>query len=177
MRQVVLYELLSLDGVAESPDAFILHFDEVMNENLRRVIDDQDTVILGRRSYDEWAEFWPDSDIEPFSSFINAVEKFVVTSETPERTWQNSTVVNGSPEDLVRSLRELPGRDIGVHASITLSRALLQANLVDELRLVVAPALMGTGRRLFDETGIGRFEITRTEVSPTGYLLVDLRLI
>ena len=83
MRKVVAYELLSLDGVAEQPDEFITDFDDVMRENLGRVIATQDAVLLGRRTYDDWAAFWPTSDIEPFASFINGVEKFVVTSTTP----------------------------------------------------------------------------------------------
>ena len=85
MRKVVAYELLSLDGVAEHPDEFVTDFDDAMDENLDRVIATQDAVLLGRRTYDDWAEFWPTSDIEPFAGFINGVEKFVVTSTTPER--------------------------------------------------------------------------------------------
>jgi dihydrofolate reductase len=80
MRKVVAYELLSLDGVAEHPREFITEFDEAMSENLGRVIASQDAVLLGRRTYDDWASFWPSSAIEPFSSFINPVQKFVVTS-------------------------------------------------------------------------------------------------
>src|SRR5271170_3723380 len=79
VRKVVAYELLSLDGVAEHPDEFITEFDDAMRENLGRVIATQDAVFLGRRTYDDWARFWPTSDIEPFSSFINGVEKFVLT--------------------------------------------------------------------------------------------------
>ena len=71
MRKVVAYEFLSLDGVAESPDEFVTDFDDVMEENLDRVIATQDAVLLGRRTYDEWAVYWPKSDIEPFASFIN----------------------------------------------------------------------------------------------------------
>ena len=84
VRKVVAYELLSLDGVAEQPDEFITDFDDVMQENLARVIAGQDAVLLGRRTYDDWAEFWPTSAIEPFASFINRVDKFVVTSTTPK---------------------------------------------------------------------------------------------
>src|SRR4030088_1778932 len=69
MRKVVVYELLSLDGVAEQPREFVTDFDAVMGENLGRVIATQDAVILGRRTYDDWAGFWPTSDIEPFASF------------------------------------------------------------------------------------------------------------
>ena len=80
MRKVIAYELLSLDGVAEDPDQFFTDFDDVMGENLERVIASQDAVLLGHRTYEEWAAFWPSSDIEPFASFINGVEKFVATT-------------------------------------------------------------------------------------------------
>jgi hypothetical protein len=76
MRKVVLYELLSLDGVAERPINFFLDFDDAMRENLQRLIADQDVVLLGRRTYDDWAEDWPGSDMEPFASFINKVRKY-----------------------------------------------------------------------------------------------------
>jgi dihydrofolate reductase len=59
VRKVVAYELLSLDGVAEQPDEFITEFDDAMRDNLDRVIGTQDAVLLGRRTYDDWAEFWP----------------------------------------------------------------------------------------------------------------------
>ena len=80
MRKVVLYELLSLDGVAEDPDKFVIDWDEAMDANLAAVIATQDAVILGRRSYDQWSEFWPGSEIEPFATFINGVEKYVASS-------------------------------------------------------------------------------------------------
>ena len=80
MRKVVVYELLSLDGVAEDPDGFFADWDDAMEANLAAVIAAQDAVILGRRSYDEWAEFWPGSEIEPFATFINGVSKYVATS-------------------------------------------------------------------------------------------------
>jgi dihydrofolate reductase len=95
MRKVVAYEPLSLDGVAEQPDGFVTEFDEVMRENLGRVIATQDAVLLGRRTYDDWAEFWPTSGYEPFASFINGVDKFVVTATTSGLAWANTTVVDG----------------------------------------------------------------------------------
>ena len=68
MRKVVLYELLSLDGVAERPDEFVLDFDPVMQENLGRVVSSQDAVVLGRRTFDDWAEYWPTGDNEVISA-------------------------------------------------------------------------------------------------------------
>ena len=177
MRKVVAYELMSLDGVAEKPDGFFYDFDEAMVANLGAVIATQDAVILGRRSYEEWAEFWPGSDIEPFATFINGVAKYVATSTPLDRTWANTTVVDGELVGFVRDLRHQPGADIGVHASISVAQALLAAGLVDELRLVIAPAIAGSGRRLLDGLPASRLESIRSTTSPAGYLLADYRVI
>jgi dihydrofolate reductase len=178
MRKVVLYYLQSLDGVAESPRDFIFDWDEVMNENLRRVIADQDEVLLGRRIYDEWSEYWTGAgrDVEPFASFINTVHKSVLSSTISERSWTNTTFVARPLDQLIEELREQPGGDIGVHGSISLAQSLLKRQLVDEVRLVIAPTLVGHGRRLFDGPSRIRLDLTRSVTSPTGYQLVDLRV-
>ena len=176
MRKVVAYELLSLDGVAEHPDEFVTEFDEVMRENLGRVIATQDAVLLGRRTYDEWAEFWPTSEYEPFASFINGVDKFVVTATTPGLAWANTTVVDGSLPEFITELKQRSGGDIGVHGSIALTQSLLEGGLVDELRLVIAPAVQMRGRKLFDRGLSGRLTLIRHVASPSGYLLLDFQL-
>ena len=135
MRKVVLYELLSLDGVAEDPDKFVIDWDAAMDANLATVIATQDAVILGRRSYDEWSEFWPGSEIEPFATFINGVAKYVAVAQ-----------------------------------------ALLAADAIDEVRLVVAPAIAGRGRRLLDGLPPSRLELLRSATSPRGCLLADYRI-
>jgi dihydrofolate reductase len=171
MRKVVVYELLSLDGVAEAPDAFIPDWDEAMDANLGTIIAGQDAVILGRRSYDEWSGFWRTSDIEPFATFINGVQKHVATSSPLASEWANSTRIDGDLAAFVEELRNQPGGDIGVHASISVARSLIAAGLVDELRVVVAPAIAGEGQRLLDGVPASRLELVSTETSPTGYLL------
>jgi len=175
MRKIVVYELLSLDGVAEEPDRFFADWDDVMDANLTEVIDTQDAVLLGRRSYNGWSGFWPESDIEPFATFINGVTKFVVTSTPLDRDWTNAQVVDGDLIEFVRKLQDQPGGDIGVHASISVAQALLAAGLVDELKLVVAPAFAGSGRRLLDGLPAQRLETIRSVTSPSGHLLVDYR--
>ena len=176
MRNVVAYELLSLNGVAEQPDEFITEFDNTMRENLRRVIATQDTVLLGRRTYDEWARFWPASDIEPFATFINGVEKFVVTSTPPDDAWANATVVEGGLVDFITGLKQRSGGEIGVHGSIELTQSLLEQGLVDDLRLVIAPALHMRGRKLFDRGLSRRLTLTRNVTSPSGHLLLDFQV-
>ncbi len=176
MRKVVAYELLSLDGVAEQPDEFVTEFDEVMRDNLGRVIATQDAVLLGRRTYDDWAEFWPTSEYEPFASFINGVDKFVVTATTPGLAWANTTCVDGGLPEFIAQLRQRSGGDIGVHGSIALTQSLLEGGLVDELRLVIAPVVHMHGRKLFDRGLSRRLTLIRHVVSPSGSLLLDFRL-
>jgi len=177
VRKVVVYELLSVDGVAENPDAFFADWDDALEANLAGVIGAQDTVVLGRRSYDEWARFCPTSDIEPFASFINAVPKHVATSAPLDGGWPNATQMTGDLVEFVRDLKQQPGGDIGVHASISVAQALLATDVVDELRVVIAPAIAGNGRRLFEGLPAIRLQTVRSELSPTGYLMVDYRLV
>jgi dihydrofolate reductase len=176
MRKVVLYELLSLDGVAENPDKFVIDWDEAMDANLAAVIATQDAVILGRRSYDEWSEFWPGSKIEPFATFINDVAKYVASSAPLGRQWHNATAIEGALVQFVQNLKNSSGGDIGVHASISVAQALLAADAIDEVRLVVAPAIAGCGRRLLDGLPPIRLESVRSVTSPRGYLLADYRI-
>ncbi len=176
MRKVVLYELLSLDGVAEKPDGFFADWDDAMEANLGEVIGTQDSVILGRRSYREWADYWPTSDNEPFATFINGVEKFVATSTPLDKPWPNATVVDSDLGEFVRSLKNRTGGDIGVHASISVAQALLSAGVVDELRVVIAPVVTGSGRRLLDGVPTTRLECVRSTTSPSGYLMVQYRV-
>ena len=176
MRKVVAYELMSLDGVAESPETF-MSWDDAMDANLADVISTQDTVILGRLMYDEWARYWPPSDIEPFASFINSVQKFIATSTPLDGGWDNASAIEGDLADFVRTLKTRPGRDIGVHGSITTTQSLLAAGVIDELRLVIAPAVTGTGRRLFDGLAPLTFELQSSATSPTGAVMLAYRVL
>src|SRR3954453_2456310 len=140
-RKVVAAYFLSLDGVAEAANRFITAWDDETDASGVNLIATQEAVILGRRTYDEWAEFWPSSDIQPFASFVNAVPKYVATSTPLDRDWTNSRVIDGGLVDFVRHLKCRPGGDIGVHASISVTRTLLAADVVDELRLVIAQTI------------------------------------
>lgn len=176
MRKVVLFEFLSLDGVAEAPNEFCSEWDEVMDVKGAALIATQDAVILGRRSYDEWSEFWPGSEIEPFASFINEVPKYVATSTPLGQPWQNATAIEDGLIPFVQELKKSSGRDIGVHASISVAQALLAARAIDEVRLTIAPAIVGHGRRLLEGLPAIRLELLQSVTSPSGYLLADYRV-
>lgn len=175
-RKVVLYQLLSLDGVAEEPGDWMPDSGPEVFANLAGTIATQDDVLLGRGTYDYWVGYWPTSEVEPFASFINGARKHVVTSSEPAKGWANSTVVEAPVGGYVEALKHQPGRDIGIHGSIRLARSLLRARLVDELRLVVAPTLAGHGRRLFaDDDTLDRLELVNSERSPDGLLFLHYR--
>lgn len=176
MRKIVVYELLSLDGVAEAPDTFF-GWDDSLDAKLAAEIATQDAVILGRRSYTEWAQFWPSSEIEPFATFINGVKKYVATSTPLDRDWANAMAIDGGLVEFVRDLKQQPGGDIGVHGSISVAQTLLAADVVDEVKLTIGPMIAGRGRRLLDGLPPMQLESIRTEISPTGYLLADYRVI
>src|SRR5205085_2091786 len=99
------------------------------------------------------------------------------TSTPLDRNWANATTFNRGLVEFVRELKQQDGGDVGVHASISVAQALLAAGVVDELRLVIAPKIAGSGRRLLDGLSSIQLEAIRSEISPTGYLLVDYRVI
>ncbi len=169
---------MCLDGVAEDVAGFFTGGDDDEVDAVgAAVIATQDAVILGRRSYDEWAPFWPGSEIEPFATFINSVPKFVATSSPLNHEWANSSAIDGRLVDFVQELKNRPGGDIGVHASISVAQALLAAGVVDELRLVIAQAIAGVGRKLLDGLPPIRLTPIRSSISPTGFLILDYRII
>ncbi|MEU8609293.1 dihydrofolate reductase family protein [Actinoplanes sp. NPDC048791] len=177
MRNVVLYELVSLDGVAEEPGEgnWFIDSDQRLMDNLAEVIARQDTVLLGRRTYEKWAPHWPASTMQPFADFINTTPKILFSSTALHPTWSATTQVTGNAAANVADLKRRAGGDIGIHGSLTLAQALLREHLVDELRLVVSPSLAGGGRRLFDDTGdLQRFSLVSADRSG-GCLLLHYR--
>jgi dihydrofolate reductase len=174
MRNVVLYHLMSLDGIAYEEGDWLADDGPQLVAYLGKVIGTQDDVLLGRGTYDYWAGHWPKSDFEPFASFINGTPKHVVTSSTPAETWTNSTLVGIPLTDYVTAMKQQPGGDIGIHGSIELARSLLSARLIDELRLVVAPAVVGRGRRVFEgEDILQSWKLAEVDRGKNGTLFLD----
>jgi dihydrofolate reductase len=186
VRKVVLYTLMSLDGAVDDPARYFAadprpgqppEFDAVMDENEQRIIAAQDTVLLGRRMYDEWSRFWPTVEQEPFAAFINQVGKCVVTSSPLSTGWSNARAVTGPVHDLVRDLKAAPGGDIGIHGSIRLAQSMLAERLVDEVQLVIGPTFGHPGRRLFPRPDDRRrLELLSARSTPTGSLLLAYRI-
>ena len=161
MGKIVATEYVSLDGVVEAPgggedfehagwtfeidrgeegDRFKL--DETLNS---------EALLLGRVTYDGFAAAWPSMEGE-FADKFNAMPKYVVSSTLENPEWNNSTVLKGDVVEEVSRLRRAPGGDIVVHGSPQLVQTLLEHDLIDELRVMVFPVVLGSGKRLFGET-------------------------
>lgn len=154
MRKVTAGLFTSVDGVVQDPFRFQYDsFDDELGAGMSAFTARTDTVLLGRNSYLEWAEWWPAHPDDGFGRWINPVEKHIAsTTLGDDLAWQNSRRITGDLDDHVRALRQRDGADIAVCGSITVVRHLLFAGLLDELQLMVHPVVAGAGRRLFEPT-------------------------
>src|SRR5215213_2811307 len=157
MRKVVAAEFLSLDGVMESPDKWHFpYFNVEMGQAVGEGFATADAMLMGRVNYEEWAAFWPRQDPEenPMAAQMNSMRKYVV-SETLEEPlgWQNSTLINENVAEETAGLKRGEGGDIVISGSGALVRSLLQYGLLDELKLMIHPVVVGGGKRLFEDGG------------------------
>jgi len=173
MRNVVSALFISLDGVTESPDQWQFdHFDAEMMAKMGSHIASEDTILLGRVTYQEWAPYWPTSTDEPYASHINNTPKYVVSTTLDKVEWQNSTLVKGSLAEEITRLKQQPGKNIGVAGSPTLVRSLLQDDLLDELTLMIHPVVVGRGKRLFKEgSDLKRLQLVGSQTTSTGVVI------
>jgi dihydrofolate reductase len=161
MGRIVVTEFVSLDGVMADPGgaedfahggwAFLFNRgDEGDKFKLDETLQ-SDALLLGRRTYEGFAEAWPSREGE-FAEKFNSMPKYVYSSTLEDPEWTNTTRIDGDLAEAVESLRRDHERDIVVHGSAQLAQALLEHDLVDELRLMVFPVVLGSGKRLFRET-------------------------
>ncbi|HJQ29306.1 MAG TPA: dihydrofolate reductase family protein [Rubrobacter sp.] len=156
MRKLVAWELISVDGVMETPEQWASSFsDDEMNEANATGMANSDALLLGRKTYESLAAFWPNQPGgTPMVDHINSVRKFVVsTTLEDDLEWNNSSLIGGGGGNVAREIAELkrqPGKGITVLGSGVLVRSLLGEGLLDELTLMVHPLVLGSGKRLFD---------------------------
>jgi dihydrofolate reductase len=161
MGRIVVTEFVSLDGVMEAPGGGedfehagwtfeIARGDEGDKFKLDEALE-AEALLLGRRTYEGFAAAWPGREGE-FADKFNNMPKYVVSSTLEQAEWNNSTLLKGDVAEEVSRLREQPGGDIVVHGSAQLVQTLLEHDLVDELRLMVFPVVLGSGKRLFGAT-------------------------
>jgi len=161
MGRIVVTEFVSLDGVMEDPGGaedfehggWSFEFDRGEAGNKFKLDETlaSDALLLGRVTYEGFAAAWPQREGE-FAEKFNQMPKYVVTSSPSELEWSNSTAVDGDLGEEVARIRQRHDRDVVVHGSAQLAQELLDRDLVDELRLMVFPVVLGRGKRLFGET-------------------------
>jgi dihydrofolate reductase len=161
MGRIVVTEFISLDGVIEAPGGgedyqyagWTFEIDRGDEGNQFKLEETMSSaaLLLGRRTYEGFASAWPERDGE-FADKFNTMPKYVVSSTLRDPQWTNSTVLSGGLVDEITKLRKEQDGDIVVHGSAQLVQALIENDLVDELRLMVFPFVLGTGKRLFGET-------------------------
>jgi dihydrofolate reductase len=161
MGRIVVTEFISLDGVIEAPGGgedykyggWTFEIDRGDEGNQFKLDETMSSaaLLLGRRTYEGFAAAWPERDGE-FADKFNTMPKYVVSSTLRDPEWTNSTVLSGDVVDEITKLKRERDGDIVVHGSARLVQSLIENDLVDELRLMVFPVVLGTGKRLFGET-------------------------
>lgn len=140
---------ISLDGVIEAPETW--HFDywnDEMGAAVGALMEGNDGMLLGRRTYDGFAEYWPTADPDdPMTAQMNSAQKYVVSTTLTEATWENSTVVTGDVKAALTELKK--DKTLGTTGSAVLVQWLVEQGLVDELHLLVHPVVVGQGQKLF----------------------------
>jgi dihydrofolate reductase len=182
MRKVVAHLIATLDGVVR----FDAVMDTIMKERDEEVLPDffervakEDAMLLGRVTYQEWAAYWPTSTHEPFASHINGVPKYVASRTLDAVSWgdrANATLLPGDLADTIGALKRRPGGNIGIHGSPTLVESMIQADLLDELRLEIFPVVAGSGARLFREQGpIKHLRLLESRTTSNGVVILTYR--
>jgi dihydrofolate reductase len=180
MRKVVAAEFVSLDGVFEAPDQWHFpYFDDEMGQEIGEGFAASDAMLMGRVNYEEWAAYWPKQDPEenPIAATMNDVRKYVVSTTLEEPLqWSNSTLIKENVAEEIEKLKKGPGKDIVISGSGTLVRSLLGYGLLDELKLMVHPILVGGGKRLFEEEAETKpLELVDSKTFSTGVVYLTYR--
>jgi dihydrofolate reductase len=189
--RLTLTQFVTLDGVYQGPgspdedpsDGFtrggwmVPHMDQTFIAQAAAWLAEADALLFGRRTYEAFADAWPqitDPD-DPFTEQMNGLPKYVASHTLTDAPWSPCTILRGDITSHVALLKARPGRELQLHGSGRLAQALLAAGLIDELRLVVTPTVLGQGRRLFPTEGpaVG-MRITRNSTTPGGLTILVL---
>ena len=186
MRKVIVIEFVSLDGVIQAPGGpeedtsggfayggwIIPHSDAVSSTAIKKQMDMPFDLLLGRKTFDIWARFWPqNNEIWPA---VNTVTKYVASNTITSHEWQSSVFLNGDIADKISKIKQQEGPDLHVYGSANLVQTLLKHDLVDALWLKIIPITLGSGKRLFaDGTIPAPFKLTESTVTTKGVILVN----
>ena len=190
MRKLIVAEFISLDGVMQAPGGpdedpsgefrlggwIVPYGDEAIDQAVQDLFSQPFELLLGRRTYDIFAAYWPrvraDSASHAIADLFNSVPKHVATHRSDTLDWQNSHALEGGLADAIRALKHQDGANLLTHGSGDMVRQLLAAGLVDELRLLIYPVVLGRGKRLFDDNAqVSAFTLAHSTSTPGGVLI------
>jgi dihydrofolate reductase len=176
MRKLKAGLAITLDGVVDGAEDWVRQGEE-MNQVIAAGMAESDAILIGRRTYLDYAGLWPNMESNLMSDFMNGSHKYVLsTTLTEPLDWANSELVAGELADVVAELKGQPGKDIQIPGSPTVVRALLRAGLLDELDLMVHPIVLGSGARLFpDESERLDLELAESKTFSTGVVYTAYR--
>jgi dihydrofolate reductase len=189
MRELIVNTFATLDGVMQAPGGpeedpsvgfdhggwsfgyWDGQMEEVMGDSMSKPFD----LVLGRKTYEIFAAFWPHTD-NPGAGPLNKATKHVASTTLKELEWENSKLIEGEVPEGVRALKEEDGPELQVHGSANLIQTLLEHGLIDEFRLWTFPLVLGTGKRLFDGGTVpAGLELTSSQTTSTGVLIATYR--
>lgn len=186
MRKIVVLTFVTLDGVMQGPGGptedtsgdfahggwTVPYFDEALGETMGEQMGRPFDLLLGRKTFDIFASYWPQQSENPFEE----VTKYVVSNTLTEHSWQKSVFLAGDVVEKIRALKQETGPDLQVHGSGLLIQTLLKHDLVDQLWLKIFPVTVGAGKRLFGEGVIpAAFTLSETKVSPSGVIIASYK--
>lgn len=186
--RIAITQFVTLDGVSQGPGSadedpsggfvrggwFVPYLDEAFVRQASDWLDLADGLLLGRRTYEAFARDWPEiAEPDPFTGRMNALPKYVVSNTLGKAGWNPTTVLRGDITETVGALKAGPGREVQVHGSARLAASLLDAGLVDTLRLAVAPVVIGQGRRLITGDADLGLRLIGQRTTPSGLVILE----
>lgn len=190
MRKIVILSFISLDGVMQAPGGpeedtsggfqyggwTFPYFDEYSGNLMDKQMSMSFDLLLGRKTYDIFAGYWPKQTGDIPAGVFNKVIKYVVSASSPKLTWENSELIDGDVVAKLKELKQQEGPMLQVHGSGNMIQTLLENDLVDELWLKIFPLTLGPGKRLFAEGTIpAAFKLTESKVSPSGVIFANYK--
>jgi dihydrofolate reductase len=177
MAKIIITEFVSLDGVCEAPEKWSLAYWDGETEKFKtEELAQTDGLLLGRVTYDGFAEAWP-SRSGDFADRFNALPKFVVSKSLKDPTWNYSKVLGGSAKQAIENLKSEFKGDLYVHGSLSLAQFLIANGLADEIHLLVYPLALGGGKRLFGGGDMTKFELLNAVTFSSGILALKYRCV
>ncbi len=187
MRKVVVFMNLTLDGVMQAPGRpdedrrggfkyggwGTPYAEPGIGQAVGESMAKSGALLLGRRTYEDFYNVWPNRTDNPFTAVLNNTQKYVASTTLKEPlAWSNSTLLKGDVAEAIARLKEQPGKDIVILGSGELVRSLIPRNLVDEYMLLIHPLILGSGRRLFTDGGVfAALQLVNAQTTTTGVVI------